>query len=213
MSIADAVAALADGINGCALGRGADATDALHGNRSVDQGSTAARGRLAHLICSSKSLWWEKRSMTKSSPPQKNRGWPGFCSALSRRFKRSGFRRLGGECSRHGGSQEHASGDGEETHGSGGGNYTFIIPTAGVSFCCCWHGIRKSLAFGRSQSFSEASPGGRDTMNTAISPCCASTPPSSVRCAWSTPHNEITASAAPRRSSSNATVRLNRCSL
>ena len=40
MSIADAVAALADGINGCALGRGADATDALHGNRSVDQRST-----------------------------------------------------------------------------------------------------------------------------------------------------------------------------
>ena len=116
MSIADAVAALADGINGCALGRGADATDALHGYRSVDQGSTAARGRLAHLICSSKSLWWEKRSMAKGSPPQKNRGWPGFCSDLYRRIKRSGFRRLGGEGSRHGGSQEHASGDGEETH-------------------------------------------------------------------------------------------------
>ena len=60
MSVADAVAALADGINGCALGRGADATDALHGYRSVDQGSTAARGRLAHLICSSKSLLREK---------------------------------------------------------------------------------------------------------------------------------------------------------
>ena len=37
MSIADAVAALADGINGCALGGGTDATDALHGIGSVDQ--------------------------------------------------------------------------------------------------------------------------------------------------------------------------------
>ena len=55
MSIADAVAPLADGINGCALGRGADATDALHGNRSVDHVSTAVRGQLAPLICSSKS--------------------------------------------------------------------------------------------------------------------------------------------------------------
>ena len=83
MSIADAVAALADGINGCALGRGADTTDALHGNRSVDQGFTAARGRLAHLICSSKSLLREKRSMVRSSSPQKNRGWPGFCSSFA----------------------------------------------------------------------------------------------------------------------------------
>ena len=69
MSIADAVAALADGINGCAFGRGADATDAVHENRSVDQGSTAARGLLAHLICSSKSLLQEKRSMAYSSVP------------------------------------------------------------------------------------------------------------------------------------------------
>ena len=151
--------------------------------------------------------------MTKSLPPQKNRGWPGFCSALSRHFKRSGFRRLGGECSRHGGSQEHASGDGEETHGSGGDNYTCIIPRAGVSFCCCWHGIRKNLAFGRSRPCSEASPGGQDTRSTAISPCYASTPPSNVRCAWSNLHSEITASTALRRSSSNATARLNRCSL
>ena len=30
-----------------------------------------------------------------------------------------------------------------------GGNDLSIIPTAGVSFCCCWHGIRKNLAFGR----------------------------------------------------------------
>ena len=35
MSIADAVAALADGINGCALGGGTYATDALHVIRSV----------------------------------------------------------------------------------------------------------------------------------------------------------------------------------
>ena len=56
MSVADAVAALADGINGCALGGGTDATDALHGICSVDQGYTAVRGRYAHLICSSKSL-------------------------------------------------------------------------------------------------------------------------------------------------------------
>ena len=57
MSIADAIAALADGINGCALGGGADATDDLHGIRSVDQGSTAERVPLARLICRSKSLW------------------------------------------------------------------------------------------------------------------------------------------------------------
>ena len=69
MSIADAVAALADGINGCALGGGTDATDAVHGIRSVDQVSTAARGRHAHLICSSKSLLREKRSMAESSSP------------------------------------------------------------------------------------------------------------------------------------------------
>ena len=67
MSVADAVAALADGINGCALGGGTDATDALHGIRSVDQGSTAVRGRYAPLICSSKSLFQEKRSMANSS--------------------------------------------------------------------------------------------------------------------------------------------------
>ena len=54
MSIADAIAALADGINGCALGGGTDATDALHGIRSVDQGSIAARGRHANLICNPK---------------------------------------------------------------------------------------------------------------------------------------------------------------
>ena len=213
MSIADAVAALADGINGCALGRGADATDALHGNRSVDQGSTAARGRLAHLICSSKSLLREKRSMVRSSSPSKKPGMARFLFSFCWRLERSGFGRLGGECSRHGGSQEHASGDGEETHGSGGDNYTFIIPTAGVSFCCCWHGIRKNLAFGRSRPCSEASPGGQDTRSTAISPCYASTPPSNVRCAWSNLHSEITASTAPRRSPSNATARLNRCSL
>ena len=82
MSIADAVAALADGINGCALGRGADATDALHGNRSVDQGSTAARGLLAHLICSSKSLLREKRSMVTSSSPTKTGAGPVFVQLL-----------------------------------------------------------------------------------------------------------------------------------
>ena len=60
MSVANAVAALADGINGGAFGGGTDATDAVHGIRSVDQGSTAARGRHAHLICSSKSLLREK---------------------------------------------------------------------------------------------------------------------------------------------------------
>ena len=65
MSIADAVAALADGINGCALGGGTDATDALHGIRSVDQGSTAMRGQHAHLICSSKSLLREKKINSK----------------------------------------------------------------------------------------------------------------------------------------------------
>ena len=78
MFVADAVAAPADGINGCAFGGGTDATDALHGIRSVDQGSTAVRGRHAHLICSSKSLLREKRSMAKGSLPQKNRVWPGF---------------------------------------------------------------------------------------------------------------------------------------
>ena len=83
MSIADAVAALADGINGCALGGGTDATDALHGICSVDQGSTAVRGRHAHLICSSKSLLREKRSMANTSVPQKNRARPGFCSAFA----------------------------------------------------------------------------------------------------------------------------------
>ena len=36
MFVADAVAALADGINGRALGGGTDATDALHGIRSGD---------------------------------------------------------------------------------------------------------------------------------------------------------------------------------
>ena len=46
VSIADAIAALADGINGCALGGGTDATDALHGICSVDQGSTAVRGAM-----------------------------------------------------------------------------------------------------------------------------------------------------------------------
>ena len=121
--------------------------------------------------------------------------------------------KLGGESSRHGGCQEHASGDGEETHGSGGGNDLSIIPTAGVSFCCCWHGIRKNLAFGRPRPFLEASSDGRDMRSTAVSPCCASTPPSSARCAWSTLHSEITASTVPRRSPSNATARLNRCSL
>ena len=55
----------------------------------------------------------------------------------------------------------------------GGGNNASIIPTAGVSFCCCWHGIRKNLAFGRPRLFSEASPDGRDKMSRAISPCCA----------------------------------------
>ena len=69
MSVANAVAALADGINGGAFGGGTDATDAVHGIRSVDQGSTAARGRHAHLICSSKSLLREKRSMAESSSP------------------------------------------------------------------------------------------------------------------------------------------------
>ena len=67
MSVADAVAALADGINGCALGGGTDSTDALHGIGSVDQGSTAMRGHYAHLICSSKFLLREKRAMANSS--------------------------------------------------------------------------------------------------------------------------------------------------
>ena len=69
MSVANSVAALADGINGGAFGGGTDATDALHGIRSVDQGSTAARGGHAHLICSSKSLLREKRSMAESPSP------------------------------------------------------------------------------------------------------------------------------------------------
>merc|ERR1711991_913657 len=147
----------------------------------------------------------EKRSMTNTQRHKKP-GLARFLFSFCWRFERSGFGRLGGECSRHGGGQEHASGDGEETHGSGGGNDPSIIPIAGVSFCCCWHGIRKNLAFGRPRPFSQASPDGRDTMSTAISPCCASTPPSSARCAWSTLHSEITASTAPRRSPSNATA-------
>ena len=69
MSVADAVATLADGINGCALGGGTDATDALHGIRSVNQGSTAARGLHAHLISSSKSLLRENILLAKCSPP------------------------------------------------------------------------------------------------------------------------------------------------
>ena len=48
-----------------------------------------------------------------------------------------------------------------------------IIPTVGVSFCCCWHGIRKKLVSDRSRPFSEASPGDRDSWSTAFSPCCA----------------------------------------
>ena len=74
MSVADAVAALADGINGGAFGGGTDATDALHGISSVDQGSTAVRGRHAHLICSSKSLlrekdqWLTAQRHTKTGP-------------------------------------------------------------------------------------------------------------------------------------------------
>ena len=95
----------------------------------------------------------------------------------------------------------------------GRGNDLSIIPTAGVSFCCCCHGIRKNLASDWSRPFAEASPGDRDRWSTVVCPCCASTPPSSVRCAWSTLHSEITASTAPRCSPSNATVRLNRCSL
>ena len=54
MATADAVAALADGINGCALGRGADATDAFHGTAQLVQGSTAAKVPLAWFICTSK---------------------------------------------------------------------------------------------------------------------------------------------------------------
>ena len=208
MSIADAVEALADGINGCALGRGADATDALHVYRSVDQGSTAARGRLAHLICSSKSLWWEKRSMAKGSTPQKNRGWPGFCSDLHRRFNAQAFEGLVVSAADMAEARSMHPATARKPMYWGGGNDVSIIPTAGVSFCCCWHGIRKNLAFGRSRPCSEASSGGQDTRSTAISPCCASTPPSSARCAWSTLHSEITASTAPRRSPSNATARL-----
>ena len=56
MSIADAVAALADGINGCALGRGADAADAFHGTPLLIQGSNAAKVPLAWFICTSKFL-------------------------------------------------------------------------------------------------------------------------------------------------------------
>ena len=179
----------------------------------MDQRSTAARGRLAHLICSSKSLWWEKRSMAKGSPPQKNRGWPGFCSDLHRRFNAQAFEGLVVSAADMAEARSTHPATARKPMDQGGGNDKGIIPTAGVSFCCCWHGIRKSLAFGRSRSFSEASPGGRDMMNTAFSPCCASKRPSSVRCAWSTPHSEITASAASRRCSSNATGRLNRCSL
>ena len=82
MSVANAVAALANGINGGAFGGGTDATDAVHGIRSVDQGSTAARGRHAHLICSSKSLLREKRSMANSSPQKKTGSGPVFVQLL-----------------------------------------------------------------------------------------------------------------------------------
>ena len=82
MSIADAVAALANGINGCALGGGTDATDALHGIRSVDQGSIAVRGRHAHLICSSKSLLREKRSIARAQRHKKTGPGPVFVQLL-----------------------------------------------------------------------------------------------------------------------------------
>ncbi|ABB34840.1 hypothetical protein Syncc9605_1083 [Synechococcus sp. CC9605] len=81
MSVANAVAALADGINGGAFGGGTDATDTVHGIRSVDQGSTAVRGLHAHLICSSKSLLREKRSMAESPSPKTGLG-PVFVQLL-----------------------------------------------------------------------------------------------------------------------------------
>ena len=150
--------------------------------------------------------------MANGSPPLKNRVRPGCCAALKVRLDRSGFRRLGGECCRHGCGQEHASGDGEETHGSGK-NFSAIISTDGVSFCCCCHGIRKIHPCGRPRSFLEACPGGLGMRSTAISPCCASRPPSIVRCASSIPHSEITASTISRRRPSNAMALPNRCSL
>ena len=59
--------------------------------------------------------------MANGSSPSKNRVRPGCCAALKVRLDCSGFRRLGGECCRHGCGQKHASGDGEETHDSGAG--------------------------------------------------------------------------------------------
>ena len=82
MSVADAVAALADGINGGAFGGGTDATDALHGIRSVDQGSTAVRGRYAHLICSSKSLLREKDPCLSDHRHKKTGSSPVFVQVL-----------------------------------------------------------------------------------------------------------------------------------
>ena len=82
MSVANAVAALANGINGGAFGGGTDATDAVHGIRSVDQGSTAARGRHAHLICSSKSLLREKDSWLTAHRRKKTGLGPVFVQLL-----------------------------------------------------------------------------------------------------------------------------------
>ena len=78
MSIADAIAPLADGINGCAFRGGTDATDAFHEIRLVNQGSNAARGPHAHLICSSKSLLREETSMAKAHRHKKTGAGPVF---------------------------------------------------------------------------------------------------------------------------------------